>query len=156
MDIINDFNNNHFNKYCEGTGGHFLLHAQVGIAEDKGIAPGTRIPIGEEPDELVDHLDVISKFHKYFISGTGDIFPVDLTVHKNPEYVLDIIKGSWQKDIRYLSFYSSESDVIRITGYLVKKSEIEKYEQGIAVLQNTTQLGTGAKHNGRILERKVR
>ena len=156
MDIINDFNNNHFNKYCEGTGGHFLLHAQVGIAEDKGIAPGTRIPIGEEPDELVDHLDVISHFHKYFVSGTGDIFPMDLTVHKNPEYVLDIIKASCQKAIRNLSFYSSESDVIRITGYLVKRSEIEKYEQGIAVLQNTTQLGTGAKHNGKILERKVR
>ena len=81
---------------------------------------------------------------------------VSSTHLKNPEYVLDIIKGAWQKDIRYLSFYSSESDVIRITGYLVKKSEIEKYEQGIAVLQNTTQLGTGAKHNGRILERKVR
>lgn len=156
MDIINAFNNNHFNKYCEGTGNHFLLHAQVGIAEDKGIAPGTRIPIGEEPDELVDHLNVISNFHKYFVSGTGDIFPVDLTVHKNPEYVLDIIKGSCQKDIRYLSFYSSDSDVIRITGYLVKRSEIEKYEQGNAVLQNTTQLGTGAKHNGKILERKVR
>ena len=116
----------------------------------------TRIPIGEEPEELVDHLNVISNFHKYFVSGTGDIFPVDLTVHKNPEYVLDIIKGSWQKDIRYLSFYSSDSDVIRITGYLVKRSEIEKYEQGNAVLQNTTQLGTGAKKNGRILERKVR
>ena len=46
--------NNHFNKYCEGTGGHFLLHAQVGIAEDKGIVPGTRIPIGEEPEELIN------------------------------------------------------------------------------------------------------
>ena len=41
MDIINEFNNNRsFNKYCEGTGSHFLLHAQVGIAEDKGIARG--------------------------------------------------------------------------------------------------------------------
>jgi len=156
MDIIADFNKNHYNKYCEATDGHFLLHAQVGIAEDIGVTPGTRIPIGEEPAELVDHLDVISHFHKYFPSGTGDIFPMDLTVHKNPEYVLDIIKGGFQKDIRYLSFYSSESDVIRITGYLVKRSEIEKYEQGIAVLQNTTQLGTGAKHNGKILERKVR
>lgn len=156
MDIINDFNTHHKNKYCEGTGGHFLLHAQVGLADDIDVTPGTRIPIGEEPDELIDHLRVLSKFHKYFVSGTGDIFPLDLTVHKNPEYVLDIIKGSFKENLRYLSFYSSDSDVIRITGYLVKRSEMEKLNSGVAVLQNTTGLGLGASKNGHILERKVR
>ena len=30
MEIIKEFNLNHKNKYCEGTNGHFLLHAQVG------------------------------------------------------------------------------------------------------------------------------
>ena len=144
MDIINDFNNDHVNKYCEYTGGHFLLHAQVGIAEDINITPGTRIPIGEEPEELVDQLNVLSHFHKYFPSGTGDIFPIDMTVHRNPEYVLDIIKGSFKKNLRYLSFYSSDSDVIRVTGYLVKRSELEKLDKGSAVLQDTTALGLGA------------
>ena len=156
MDIIWEFNQNHKNPYCEITDGHFLLHAQVGIAEDIGITPGTRIPIGEEPEELIDQLLVLSKFHKYFPSGTGDIFPIDLTVHKNPEYVLDIVKGSFEKDLRYLSFYSSDSDVIRVTGYLVKRSELEKLDQGNAVLQDTTALGLGAAKNGHILERKVR
>ena len=156
MDIINDFNNDHENKYCEYTGGHFLLHAQVGIAEDINITPGTRIPIGEEPEELVDQLNVLSHFHKYFPSGTGDIFPIDMTVHRNPEYVLDIIKGSFKKNLRYLSFYSSDSDVIRVTGYLVKRSELEKLDKGSAVLQDTTALGLGASKNGHILERKVR
>lgn len=93
MDQIDAFNQNHTNPYCEATGGHFLLHAQVGIAEDEHISPGTRIPIGEEPDELIDHLLQCAKFHKYFPSGTGDIFPIDTTVHKNPEFVLDIVKG---------------------------------------------------------------
>ena len=46
--------------------------------------------------------------------------------------------------------------MIRITGYLVKKSEIEKLERGENVLQDTTALGMGAKHNSRILQRKVR
>ena len=156
MEIINNFDNNHFNPYCEGTGGHFLLHAQVGLSDDVEITPGTRIPIGEEPDELVDQLKVLSKFHKYFVSGTGDIFPVDLTVHRNPEYILDIIKGSFNMDLRYLSFYSSDSDVIRVTGYLVKRSEMEKLSSGKAVLQNTTGLGLGAATNCKILERKVR
>ena len=156
MDIIDAFNKNHYNKYCEVTGGHFLLHAQVGIASDVGVTPGTRIPIGEEPDELVDQLNVLSHFHKYFPSGTGDIFPIDMTVHRNPEYVLDIIKGSFRENLRYLSFYSSDSDVIRVTGYLVKRSEMEKLDKNEAVIHDTTALGLGASKNGHILERKVR
>ncbi len=156
MEIIDAFNQNHTNPYCEGTNGHFLLHAQVGLAEDQGVTPGTRIPIGEEPEELIDQLNVLSKFHKYFPSGTGDIFPIDLTVHRNPEYVMDIIKGAFQKDLRYMSFYSSDSDVIRVTGYLVKRSEMEKLNAGKAVIQDTTALGLGASKNGHILERKVR
>ena len=156
MDQIQAFNNAHVNPYCEGTGGHFMLHAQVGLAEDEHITPGTRIPIGEEPEELIDQLMVLKRFHKYFTSGTGDIFPIDMTVHRNPQYVLDIIKGAFQMDLRYLSFHSSDSDVIRVTGYLVKRSEMEKLNAGQAVLQNTTGLGLGAAKNGHILERKVR
>ncbi len=155
MEVINDFNNNHFNKYCECTGNHFLLHAQVGIDSDHDCAPGTRIPIGEEPAELIDHLKNINLFHKYFPSGTGDIFPVDLTVHKNPEYVLDIVRGAFNMDIRYLSFYGSDSDVIRVTGYLAKRSEIEKLDAGQAVRQNTTGLAKGAKDNCKILNRRI-
>ena len=156
MDMIDEFNRNHKNIYCEVTDNHFLLHAQVGIAEDIGVTPGTRIPIGEEPEELIDHLLVLSRFHKYFPSGTGDIFPIDLTVHRNPEYVLDIVKGSFAKDLRYLSFYSSDSDVVRVTGYLAKRSEIEKLKAGNAVLQDTTMLAKGAFENGHIPDRKVR
>ena len=59
-------------------------------------------------------------------------------------------------DLRYLSFYSSDSDVIRVTGYLVKRSELEKLAGGEAVLQDTTALGLGAARSGHILERKVR
>ncbi|MCI8401155.1 MAG: YjjI family glycine radical enzyme [Lachnospiraceae bacterium] len=156
MDIIDAFNRGHVNPYCQGTDGHFLLHAQVGLADDIRTSPGTRIPIGEEPSELIDHLRVLEKFHKYFPSGTGDIFPIDVTVHNNPEYVLDIIKGSFREGVRYLSFYRNDSDVIRVTGYLVKRSEMEKLDRGEAVLQNTTGLGLGASKNCKILERKVR
>ena len=156
MDIIDEFNKNHKNPYCEITDNHFLLHAQVGISDDIDVTPGTRIPIGEEPEELIDHLLVLSRFHKYFPSGTGDIFPIDVTVHKNPEFVLDIVKGSFVKDLRYLSFYSGDSDVVRVTGYLAKKSEIEKLLAGSAVLQDTTMLAKDAFKNAHIPDRKVR
>lgn len=156
MEKIDEFNKNHKSPYCEISEGHYLLHAQVGLAEDENITPGSRIPIGEEPEELINHLLVLDKFHKYFPSGTGDIFPIDTTVHKNTEYLLDIIKGAFRKNLRYLSFYEKDSDLIRVTGYLVKRSEMNKLEEGQNVLQDTTALGLGASKNGHILSRKVR
>ena len=142
-----------------GRGGDERLHLHLGKQDanrNQKFVVRLSVPIGEEPEELIDHLKHCEKFHKYFPSGTGDIFPIDTTVHKNNEFLLDIIKGSFREGIRYLSFYATDSDVIRITGYLVKRSEIEKLEKGENVLQDTTALGMGAKHNGHILERKVR
>ncbi|MCT8978057.1 YjjI family glycine radical enzyme [Clostridium sp. CX1] len=147
--------NSRNNKYCGITKGHFLLHAQVGIETDNGTSPGCRIPIGEEP-QLYAHLLQSAKFHKYFPSGIGDIFPFEATARNNPDAVLDIIKGAFNEGMRYFSLYSSDSDVIRITGYLVKKSDIEKLNRGEQVLQDTVVLGLGAVKNSRILERKVR
>lgn len=152
---MNDFINSHNNKYCKISNGHFLLHAQVGIESDKGTSPGCRIPIGEEP-ELIDHIKQCAPFHKYFPSGIGDIFPFEKNSMNNPEFILDIIKGAFKEGMRYISIYSSDSDVIRITGYLVKKSEIEKLEKGEQVLQDTVVLGLGAAKYGKILNRKVR
>lgn len=134
--------------------GKFYLHAQVGIAEDRGVTPGTRVPVGDEP-ELAQHLTVTARMQKHFPTGTGDLFPFDETAKKNPQAILDMIKGSFSIDMRYLSFYSTDSDVIRVTGYMVKKSDIEKLEKGQMVLDNATVLGKGAKIGLKILERQV-
>ncbi len=135
--------------------GHYLLHSQVGIDSDLDTSPGCRIPIGDEP-EIYKHVVQAAKYHKYFPSGIGDIFSFDSTVKKNPSYVLDIIKGAFRNGMRYISAYSTDCDVIRITGYLVKRSEIEKLQRGETALRNTAALGMGALENQRILERKVR
>lgn len=145
----------HTNQYCKVTDNHFLLHAQVGIETDLGISPGCRIPIGEEP-EIHEHLLQSAPFHKYFPSGIGDVFSFDETVKNNPAYLLDIIKGGFSAGLRYISFYASDSDLIRITGYLVKKSDIERLQKGGQALHDTVVLGLGAVENSRVLERKVR
>ncbi|GAA0069987.1 YjjI family glycine radical enzyme [Clostridium sardiniense] len=155
IDKMYEIVNSRVNKDCSITGGHFLLHAQVGIDTDNGTSPGCRIPIGEEPD-LPIHLMQSAKFHKYFPSGIGDIFPFESTAKKNPEAILDIINGAFKEGMRYFSLYSSDCDVIRITGYLVKLSDIKKLEEGEQVLQDTVVLGLGAVKNSRILDRKVR
>ena len=98
----------------------------------------------------------ITTLKKYFPSGIGDIFVFDETHKKNPQGVLDIIKGAFMEDLRYFSLYGSDCDVVRVTGYLVKKSEIEKLERGEAVLRDTEVLGKGARDNAKALERKLR
>lgn len=145
----------HHNPYLKGSKGRYLLHAQVGIDTDFGTSPGCRIPIGEEPS-LHEHIIQSAPFHKYFPSGIGDIFNFDETAKKNPEYLLNIIRGAFKNGMRYFSAYSSDCDVIRITGYLVKRSDIEKLQRGEQVLNDAVVLGKGAVENSHILDRALR
>ena len=45
---------------------------------------------------------------------------------------------------------------MRITGYLVKRSEMEKFRSHQVVLQNTTHLGTANYDVNHLAQRKVR
>ncbi|MBZ9688822.1 YjjI family glycine radical enzyme [Clostridium estertheticum] len=155
IEKLEDEVNKHNDHNCTISKGKYLLHAQVGIDTDMGISPGCRIPIGDEP-ELPQHIVEAAKFHKFFPSGIGDIFNFDSTVKSNPEYVLDIIKGAFKQQMRYFSAYSTDCDVIRITGYLVKRSEMEKLQKGQQVLQDTVTLGLGAVLNQKVYDRKIR
>lgn len=135
--------------------GKFALHGQVGISTDWGVTPNTRVPVGEEP-ALPEHLMFTAKTQKHFAAGIGELFPFEETAKKNPWAVLDIIKGAFGQGMRYFSFYSDTSDVVRITGYLVKRSDIEKYDAGERCVGNSTILGSGASKGLRIFERSVR
>lgn len=147
---------NHKSKYA---GSFFnnshLLHSQVGIDTDVNESPGCRIPIGEEP-ELLEHILQSAPFHKYCPSGIGDIFIFDQTYNNNVEAILDIIKGAFANEMRFFSLYGSDSDVVRVTGYLVKKSEMAKLDRGEQVLRDTTILGKDARDNAKALERRLR
>lgn len=145
----------HQAKYVEGSKGHYLLHAQVGIDSDVGTSPGCRIPIGEEPG-IFEHVKQSAPFHAYFPSGIGDIFNFDATAKKNPAFVRDIVRGAFKTGLRYFSVYSTDCDVIRITGYLVKKSDIAKLQRGEQVLNDAVVLGKGAVENTGIYNRKIR
>ncbi|MDF2557225.1 MAG: hypothetical protein K0R71_1053 [Bacillales bacterium] len=155
LEIIQDELAKRNNPFNVVSGGKHTMHAQVGIDTDSGISPGCRIPIGEEP-ALLPHIQQTALYHKYFPSGIGDIMPFDKTASNNPAYVLDIIKGAFQTGMRYFSTYSDDCDVIRITGYLVKKSDMEKLTRGENVLNDAVVLGLGAAQKSKILERKVR
>lgn len=155
MDVIEKRVAEHVAPYCEATGHRYRLHAQVGIDTD-GMedSPGTRIPIFAEPT-MLEQLEVNEKFHPYFPTGTGDIFKFEETYEKTPEAILPIIKGSLAKGLRYFSGYLENCDVVRVTGYLVKKSEIEKLNQKKQSLNNVTIFGKGAQDGQHALDRRI-
>ncbi len=142
--------------YSDVTGGRFLLHAQAGLSTDHGVTSGVRIIVGDEPANLHDHLRHSARFHKYFPTGCSDIFPFETTAKNNTEAMLDIVKGAFSLGDRYMSFYGADGDLVRITGYLVKRSEIEKYDRGEVVLHDTVQNGSSNYKLNRLHERKVR
>lgn len=145
----------HIGKYCSFFDNHYLLHAQVGIDTDYDCSAGCRIPIGDEI-EIHDHIIQASNYHKYFPTGIGDIFVFDKTYKENIPALRDLLEGAFKNDMRYLTFHASDSDMIKVTGYLVKKSEVEKLSKGEAVLRDTTVLGKGANEGTHVFSRLVR
>lgn len=141
--------------YSEVVHNKFTLHAQAGFADMQGVTPGVRIRVGDEPEVFFDHLRHSARMHRFFNSGVSDIFPVEPTAKRNPDAILDVIKGAFALDDKYMSFYSSESDLVRITGFLVKRSEMEKYARGEAVLADTSHDGEGNWRANDLADRKV-
>jgi YjjI family glycine radical enzyme len=148
----------HEGKYVSRTGNRHLLHAQVGASlheEDKDNTPAHRIKVGQEPN-LLEHLKQSAQFHKYFPSGTGDLFAFDQTYENHPDAIVDIIDGAFASGYRYITTYMKNTDLIRVTGYLVKKSEVEKLRKNQAVMRDTTVFGMGTDDNAHVFERTLR
>ena len=75
------------------------------------------------------------------------------TINKVEEYIIN------KKPLHLMGVNADKLNLCKTDKKLeeiVKKSEINKLEKGQSVLQDTTALGMGAKHNCKILERKVR
>lgn len=141
--------------YSENRDNRVWMHAQVGIDSDgTDCSPGTRIPVGYEPS-MAEQLMHSTRYHKYFPTGTGDIYKFDQTWINSIPALLDIVKGAIDSGVRYFSGYEDGGDVVRVTGYLVKRSELEKFEKGEVSHNQATVLGVGAKNNGHALDRKL-
>ena len=145
----------HISKYAAAFDHKYRLHAQVGIDTDnRNDSPGARIPIGYEPEILKQVLHS-TRFHKYFPTGIGDIFKFESTWYDTPNALLDIIKGAFKKDMRYFTGYLADCDVVRVTGYLVKKSELSKLDNHKQSLNNVSLFGKGARDTADALDRKI-
>ncbi len=145
----------HDAPYCDNFNHKYRLHAQVGIDSDgRENSPGARIPVGSEPimPTQIKHSTI---FHKYFETGIGDIFKFEETWIKTPSAVVDIIKGSINSGLRYFSGYLENNDVVRVTGYLVKKSELKRLDEKKQSLNNVSIFGQGARDCSNALDRRI-
>ncbi len=158
MEAVKKEVDTHKGVYVSRTGDRYLLHAQVGASlheEDEYNNPAHRVRVGQEPT-LVDHLKQSAPFHRYFPSGTGDLFAFDQTYLDHPEAIVDIIDGAFASGYRYITTYMKNTDLIRVTGYLVKKSEVEKARKNQAVLRDTTWFGSGTDDMAHVFDRTLR
>ncbi|UGA54432.1 YjjI family glycine radical enzyme [Vibrio sp. VB16] len=137
-----------------GYHGRALLHAQAGISLDTGATPATRISYGYEPDPIT-HIKATVGHHKFYPSGISDILTIDETVKSNPEAMYNLCKGALELGMREFTANVFSNDLVRITGYMVKMSDIAKYKQQ-GSRTNTTFLGSEAADNTEMLNRKPR
>lgn len=141
--------------YCEGNGGHPFLHSQSGIDSDVGVTAGTRIPIGQEPG-LLQHLRAVTPNHRWFASGVSDIVHFDDTAVRNPQAVVDVVRGALASGMRDVTFNLDSNDFIRITGYLVRKSDLARLAATGVARHGSDVLAAGSVANSHVTDRVVK
>jgi YjjI family glycine radical enzyme len=141
--------------YCEGGGGRSYLHSQSGIDLDDAVTAGTRIPVGDEPP-LLDHIAACAPHHRHFASGVSDIFHVDDTATRNPEALVDIIRGAFASGMRDFTFNLDNNEFVRITGYLVRKSDLEAIAADGVVRHASDHLAAGSENAYHLTQRAVK
>lgn len=141
--------------YCRGGNGACFLHSQSGIDLDVDVTAGTRIPVGDEPG-MLEHIATCAPHHRLFPAGISDIFHVDETAVRNPQAVVDIIRGAFTSGMRDFTFNLDSNEFVRITGYLVRKSDLVKIAQGEGARHGSDYLAAGSENAYHLTERAVK
>jgi YjjI family glycine radical enzyme len=141
--------------YCEGGGGRCYLHSQGGIDLDDAVTAGSRIPVGDEP-AMLDHITTCAPHHHLFAAGISDIFHVDDTAVGNPRAVVDIIRGAFATGMRDFTFNLDSNEFVRITGYLVRKSDLAAIAADGAVRHTSDHLAAGSENAYHLTQRAVK
>lgn len=148
---VHDFVQQRELPYCAGGDGHAFLHSQSGIDSDVEVSAGIRVPIGDEP-ALYDHIATVAPQHFMFSSGVSDIFNIDDTVIRNPEAMIDVIRGAFAEGMRDFTFNIDSNEFVRITGYMVRKSELKKHAAE-GERHGSTVFAAGSMENSHISDR---
>jgi YjjI family glycine radical enzyme len=141
--------------YCDGGNGRCYLHSQSGIDLDHEVTAGTRIPVGTEP-ALLEHITTCAPHHHLFASGVSDIFHMDDTAVRNPQAVVDIIRGGFASGMRDFTFNLDSNEFVRITGYLVRKSDLAAIAATGSARHSSDHLAAGSENSYHLTQRSVK
>jgi YjjI family glycine radical enzyme len=141
--------------YSEGGGGHCYLHSQGGIDLDDDVTAGTRIPVGDEP-AMLEHIATCAPHHHLFAAGISDIFHVDETAIRNPRAIVDIIRGAFTSGMRDFTFNLDSNEFVRITGYLVRKSDLAAIAAHGGARHSSDYLAAGSENAYHLTTRAVK
>jgi YjjI family glycine radical enzyme len=141
--------------YCDGGNGRCYLHSQSGIDLDHEVTAGTRIPVGTEP-ALLEHITTCAPHHHLFASGVSDIFHMDDTAVRNPQAVVDIIRGAFASGMRDFTFNLDSNEFVRITGYLVRKSDLAAIAATGSARHSSDHLAAGSENSFHLTQRSVK
>ena len=141
--------------YCQGTGGRLGFHAQSGISGDVDATPGVRIRPGLEP-ELPAQVALAARLQPAFDTGVSEILVFEPSARQSPAGVLRIIRAALAQGVRQLAVGCQDSDLVRITGYLVKRSDVAELRAGRNVREDSARLGEEALRVGQAEHRAVR
>ncbi|MDF2412625.1 YjjI family glycine radical enzyme [Aeromonas sp. 1HA1] len=136
------------------SGGRALLHSQGGLSIDVAVTPGVRIPYGHEPDPA-SHVLALAPHHTYYHSGISEILTLDPTIRQNPQALLQLCKGALAIGMREFTANVADSDLVRVTGYMIRKSDVARFAEEGSRLQ-TTCLGAEASEVTAIRQRAPR
>ncbi len=135
--------------------GRAMLHSQAGLSDDIAATPGVRIPYGSEPDP-VSHVQALAPHHKYYPSGISEILTVDETIKNNPQAMFQLCKGALASGFREFTANVDSNDLVRVTGYMIRLSDVKKFNDKQGSRTNTTGIGAEAADLMGILDRKPR
>ena len=123
--------------------GHAMLHSQAGLSTDTGLTPGIRIAYGQEPDP-VTHIRALAPQHRHFPSGVSEIVTLDETIRGNPEALVQLCKGALASGFREFTANVAGNDLVRVTGYMIRLSDVRRHDAAQGSRTNTTALGAEA------------
>ncbi|MCI5109768.1 MAG: YjjI family glycine radical enzyme [Marivita sp.] len=135
--------------------GRAMLHSQSGISTDIGYTPGVRIPYGSEPDPVA-HVQALRGHHAFYTSGVSDILTLDETVRANPAAVFQLAKGALALGFREFTANVAGNDLVRVTGYMIRLSDLERHKQDKELRHGSSLLGAEAAESAKILTRRPR
>ena len=127
---------------------------ETATVADYEKAKATLEEIGEEPDPA-SHLLALAPHHGFYHSGISEILTLDPTIRQNPQALLQLCKGAFALGMREFSANVADSDLVRVTGYMIRKRDVARFAAEGSRLQ-TTCLGAEASELTGIRQRAPR